>query len=411
MITPSFLPTATERVLPKLALDFTTASLDPRITFTRADNTATRVNSSGYVETVNADMARFDYDPITLACKGLLIEEQRANLLTYSEQFNESAWTKSRASIVPDAITSPRGNLTGDKLVEDTTASSTHQAFQSFTTVSGTTYSFSVYAKAAERTQIALNLGSGAGAFSAAAQVIVNLNTGAIVSGSGTIAAAGNGWYRITVQNTAIANAVGDCIYRIAVAGGTIYTGDGTSGIYLWGAQLEAGAFPTSYIPTTTTSLTRNADVATMTGANFSSWFNASEGTLLVEADTLAPSTIAGIFSIDNASTSRIDLRLQSSAQRLSVVDTNVAQASITAAAAPSANVFFKLAGAYKVNDFVAASGGGNPIADTSGTVPTVTQCLIGSISGTANFLNGHIKYMRYYPQRLINAEVRAISK
>ena len=75
MITPSFALTATERVLPRLALDFTTASLDPRVTFTRALNTATRINSSGLVETVNADTPRFDY---TLnpggACKGLLIE-------------------------------------------------------------------------------------------------------------------------------------------------------------------------------------------------------------------------------------------------------------------------------------------------------------------------------------------------
>lgn len=87
MSIPSFAPTATERVLPKLALDFTTASLDPWITFTRAGSTATRVNASGHIEPVSADIPRFDYDPITLACKGLLIGEARSNNLISSINF------------------------------------------------------------------------------------------------------------------------------------------------------------------------------------------------------------------------------------------------------------------------------------------------------------------------------------
>lgn len=84
MITPSFALTATERVLPKLALDFTTASLDARVTITRANNTATAINSSGVIAVVNANLPRFDYDPSTLVCKGLLIEESRTNALVNS---------------------------------------------------------------------------------------------------------------------------------------------------------------------------------------------------------------------------------------------------------------------------------------------------------------------------------------
>ncbi len=95
MITPSFSLTATERVLPKLALDFTTASLDSRVTFTRttgASNPATYVSSTGYITSATNNQPRFDYDPITLTCKGLLIEESRANIFIESETLLTAAW-------------------------------------------------------------------------------------------------------------------------------------------------------------------------------------------------------------------------------------------------------------------------------------------------------------------------------
>ncbi len=94
MITPAFGLTATERVLPRLALDFTTASLDSRVTFTRTGNTATVINSSGYVTGINADLPRFDFNPVTLACRGLLIEEARTNSLKESNTFATSPWVK-----------------------------------------------------------------------------------------------------------------------------------------------------------------------------------------------------------------------------------------------------------------------------------------------------------------------------
>ena len=121
MITPSYATTATERVLPRMALDFTTGVLDPRVTVTRALNTATRVNSSGYVEIVNANLPRFDYDPVTLTPKGLLIEEARTNLLTYSEQFDNAAWGKQGSSVSQNVQTSPDGSVDADKLIEDAT--------------------------------------------------------------------------------------------------------------------------------------------------------------------------------------------------------------------------------------------------------------------------------------------------
>ena len=159
MITPSFSLTATERVLPKLALDFTTASLDSRVTFTRttdATHPATYIGSDGLVASAANNQPRFDYDPVTLACKGLLIEESRANLLLQSNTFDTS-WTATRASAVSQTVTAPDGSSSAFKLTEDSTASNTHFIQQN---VTGTlaAYTWSVYAKAGERNWLCCNV-------------------------------------------------------------------------------------------------------------------------------------------------------------------------------------------------------------------------------------------------------------
>ena len=145
MMTPSYSLTATQKVAPRLALDFTTASLDPRITFTRSLNTATRVNSTGYVESINADLPRFDYNPVTLACKGLLIEEQRANLLTYSQEFDNAAWGKSGATVTANQIVAPDGNTTGDYLNSTAAFQFIRQSLG--TTTANAAYALSIYVK------------------------------------------------------------------------------------------------------------------------------------------------------------------------------------------------------------------------------------------------------------------------
>ena len=157
MITPSFGLTATERVLPSMALDFTTASLDSRVTFTRSGNTATVVNSSGLIATINANLPRFDFDPVTLACKGLLIEEARTNLLTYSNDFSNAIWNKNSSSITSNVITSPDGTVNASKLVEAAaTAEHTVNRSTPVAIVAGSSNTLSVFAKKGERTTIEL---------------------------------------------------------------------------------------------------------------------------------------------------------------------------------------------------------------------------------------------------------------
>lgn len=414
MITPGYSPTATERVLPRMALDFTTASLDARVTVTRALNTATAINSSGYIQVVNANLPRFDFNPITLACRGLLIEESRANLLLQSADFSSASWIKNNGAITPDATTSPDGTSNADAFIENTTPSVTHDLSQAQNVTTGTAYTATVYIKPIGSRSIMLIL---SGAAFSESRTWFNLSTlvptttfGSVTAAS--VAAVGNGWYRCTVTQTSIATASATVAYRLWNGSAASYTGDGTSGIYYYGSQLEAGAFATSYIPTTTTSLTRNADVVSMTGTNFSSWYNASEGSFVVVADTAKPTSLASsvfILSADDGTTAnRISMRyLTGNAEELVQVSSAVsAQLQKTYVA----NTAERFAMAYKLDSFAFAANGTAVVTDLLGGLPTVNQLCIGSTASLVQ-LNGHIGKLMYWPQRLTNAETQAFSK
>jgi hypothetical protein len=410
MITPSFGITATERVLPRLALDFTTASLDPRVTFTRTGNTATVTNSSGNVVPINADLPRFDYNPITLVCKGLLIEESRTNLMTFSEDFGSVGWVKTASSVSSDSTTSPGGTLTADTLVENTATAFHFIQSPLFTTVSGTAYTQSWFVKAAGRTTFYISYVSGAGFAAGTVQCNLDTKTITAVTGAatGTLTEVGNGWFRVTLTQTATSSVATNKIQLVLQLAS--YTGDGVSGMHLWGAQVEAGAFATSYIPNLASgTTTRNADVATMTGTNFSDWYNAGSGGVVARA---LPSTVSGTrpaLQFDDATANEvIALQGNTTNPELVIVDGGSPQAQIDAGTI-AANTAYNLGAAWNTDNCAAAVNGNATVTDNTATIPTVTQARLGS-DGT-NYLNGHIQTIRYWPQRIINAEVQAFSK
>lgn len=426
MITPSFNLTATERVLPKLALDFTTASLDPRVTFTRttdATHPATYVNSSGVVTAATDNQPRFDYDPVSLTCKGLLIEESRTNLYTYSEDFRDTAtagstrqWSYSGSTVVVDQTTAPDGNNTADLLLP-TAGLASHRLGCTVTMSGSVTYTQTLYAKPAGYSRIALYW-TGVGSYTS-----FDVSTGQILTTVGgiasTISNAGNGWYKITNTYTQAATPGGSIrIYVVGPTDTTIanFDADGTSGIYIWGAQLEAGAFATSYIPTSGTSLTRNADVATMTGTNFSSWYNQSEGAFAVN---YLPYVAGGSTIIQYV----FDASLSGRASFLSLykranADTstrfNIAKSGSADVAFISMGTFTATANkavcSYKLNDSAAALNGAAAGTDIAVEIPTVDTFAFGSTIAATGQLNGTIQKFYYYP-KLTNAEVQAFSK
>jgi hypothetical protein len=406
-----------------LALDFTSGNqtLDSRVTFTRS-TTATRTNSSGLIESVAINGPRFDYNPTTLAPLGLLIEEQRTNLSLRSQELDNAAWTKTASTITANATTAPDGTTTADKLVEDSSLA-THSIIEAavITYTSGVAYSFSFFIKKAERqtVQILMHPNPFPGTL-AQRTAIFNSNTGAFVSvGSAytgsSVTAFLSDWYRVSVTSTADATTTGNFTISLCSddAGTTLYTGNGTSGLFLWGAQLEAGAFATSYIPTVASQVTRTADVATMTGTNFSSWYNATEGTLYGEfsRNTATNSGQGRVFSISDGSNSNaIEVYQTGGSNPAAQITTGGVGQALWTPSGFTVGALIKEALAFATNSSQASFNGSAETQDTSCTVPVVNQARIGNRQDGLRALNGTISRIAFYPRRLANSELQAIT-
>lgn len=403
-------------IRPSLLLDFARAqALDPRITFTRA-TIATRVNEDGLVETVGSGVPRFDFDPVTLTSKGLLIEEQRTNYLLYSDDYNNGINTVN-ATTTANTVAAPNGLVNGATLTASAGAGQ-HGGQKSVTTIpASTTVTLSAYVKAGTHQYVQI-ASANVSNWSANAFTSFNIQTGQVISGTGQIQDAGNGWYRISAQaaSNATAGATrGAWIFITDSSGNSTWTAAGTETVYVFGLSIEAGAFPTSYIPTTTASVQRDADVASMTGTNFSSWFNNGEGSFFVNASGV--SNISGGVTrrfaeiSDNTVTNRIVIGYNTTtSSRFLVVQNNAFQADITVA---TTSPTFKIACAYKVNDFQQATNGTLGSADTAGTVPVLSRLSIGIefAPGPNTTLNGTISKLAYYPVRLTNAQLQALTR
>ena len=279
-------------VRPTLDLDFAnTRTLDPRITFTRASG-GSYVGADGLIKYAGVNEARFDHDPVTGECKGLLIEESRTNLFTYSEDFSNAIYSIGSGSISTNTITAPDGNITADAFIENTTSNAYHYFNKSITkAASSITYTLSTFvqSKGGRRIGIRLQSSGSNGAVSVFDLVSGTIATAAFVYGTGfsspssSIIKYPNNWYRIVLTVTSDTTTSLQAEYFLQNGSLGAYTGDGTSGLYIWGAQLEAGAFPTSYIPTQASTRTRARDTASITGKNFSDFYNKNESTVFVK--------------------------------------------------------------------------------------------------------------------------------
>ena len=319
--TVSFTPTSTWQ---RISTTFTAASSSA--TFVLATNSAIAPASSfviwaaqletgdiatDYIPTTTAavsvgpvaNVPRLDY--LNSTCPKLLLEPQRTNLALFSESFDNAAWTKGGTTISANtsATLDPSGYNGSDKLVEDS-STGVHRVFNNSSVVvsDSVATTYSVFAKAAERTQIYLRDNDIVGAR-------FNLSTGAVISTEGTATATitkyGNGWYRCTITRVN-SNTSGRVIVYLD-NGGDSYTGNGTSGVYIFGAQIESSAaYATSYIPTLGASVTRGADAASKTG--ISSLIGQTEGTLFVEMNNVQELDIPEITLDDNTNDNRIVL-------------------------------------------------------------------------------------------------------
>jgi hypothetical protein len=317
-------------------------------------------------------------------CPSLLLEKQSTNLALYSEEFDNAYWTKNRVTITANtsATLDPSGLNGSDKVVETATALS-HGIERAFGTLSGS-HCLSVFAKAAERDWVYLEFFTGSVGYT----TFFNLSTGAIgttaAGNNAKIENCGNGWYRLSISRAA-GSGTSYFVAGIALADNTpSYTGNGTSGAYFWGAQMEASSYPTSYIPTTSSSATRVADACFKTGIG--SLFGANSGTIYFQTTYYPETNIGGgerfVYAQEDTSAGFIrlwqDLVGGTQQFRMLVNDggTQQVNASVNVSTFLSTTQpsVIKWAMAYEANRFVTYINGVQRMIDTSGTAPTISE-------------------------------------
>ncbi|CAB4241090.1 hypothetical protein UFOVP22_59 [uncultured Caudovirales phage] len=383
------------------------AQLEQRSAVTAYTPTTT-VPITNYIpalQTAASGVARFDCNPTTSESLGLLIEEQRTNLLTYSDQFDNAAWTKTRSTITSNYAIAPDGTQTADALIEDSSNNS-HFVNNGATVVNGALYTASIYAKANQRGYLSLVVI----ASTAASNTFFNLTNGTIVSTSAnatsSITAVGNGWYRCSISVTV--SSTGISVYPGISADGitSSYQGNGYSGIYIWGAQLEAGSFATSYIPTVASQVTRIADQASMTGNNFSSWYRQDEGSWYAEA--LSKGNLGNSPAIFGDTISYQGQIFMSTTTFGYYNGTNSISTNVTPSQITSNKVAISGTGLVRT---ICANGA----TVVSSNTPLLTTALnglrIGSILAAGNNnINGTIKKISFYPKALTNTELQGLT-
>lgn len=394
-------------------------ALSPKITFTRA-STGTYVGSTGVINTAAVDVPRFDYDPITLALKGLLIEKASTNLVLFSDQINNVTWVKAGGTVTTDATTAPDGTVSAELLVEDTSTGG-HSVTQSIVGLpDSTVYTVSAYVKPNSRNWIAVSFADKANVNN---RVWYNITTGTQGTTNGTVTAfsavaAGNGWYRISVSaSTGTGVSVPALRFSLGSADNTAsYTGNGTSGAFIWGTQVELGAFSTSYIPTTATSVARSTDLPVINGTNFSSWFNATAGTMVVEGLTpagLATSPVTGGAFSNGSLTNNNVMTMYATASTFAAT---IKVGGVAAGTDPTVSVtaatgsLYKHALAYTATSAVVAANGKIGTAQAMSSLPTVSEFRVGTDGAGTGQTTAWVRRITYFPYLMSNASVAAMT-
>ena len=415
-------------IMPALTLDFQNSQqLDPRVTFSRSSS-ATYINSAGSVVSAAEHEPRFDHDPVTGECLGLLIEESRTNYApvsqpTTSQLQNTYAWIT-----MSDGFAAPDGTTSAVKLIstEATDQNSTNRGVNYNTAYTMPTTGYitcSVYVKPLNNlAKVTLCGPTGNGGFYGAGGTRVDFTvsppvvtppTGFGYEG-GSLTEVGNGWYRIEFlfnldnsQTTPSGSTKGPRVNPY---------GAGTE-VLFWGLQMEAAKFPTWYIPTAGATVTRSVDIASITGTNFSSWYNQNQGTVLSNFKSPVPEANARYWLlITNGANSLTDgYRFEMNAI-LASTSTGANAWSSTGdwlSTGYTQNAENRTAFGYdRINNFNSFSNNGViQETNTSATDVTVapTTITIGAAAANQKF-SGHISRIAYYNERLTDAELQTLT-
>ena len=372
------------------------------ITFSRA-STATFIGSNGLLQTAASGVPRFDHNPATGESLGLLVEEARINSQTYSNSFSTN-WTLNQngtTTVTPNAAIGPSGQLDATKL------SNTAGAY-----ILGPNFTDD-------------NVGFGMSA-------TYNLSTKTITTQGSVVSTSltelGNGWFRCAFMpntstkyaQTVFVKAAESSILTIEHYVNAIrlsVTGGIGVGVYIWGAQVEAGTFPTSYIPTTTATVTRAADIASITGANFSSWWNPNSSTYYAsffsQAKAKDNNAILGING--NASERQLQFAVNGGSVNSVQITTRVDAVFYTSlVSTTSLGVPIKAAGIINDTEIKISVNGtlGNSASPPRIASSAPTTMDIGRFLAESQYsLNGTIARLTYWPTRLYDQALQYITQ
>jgi len=413
-----------------------TARKGPTPVFTRA-STATFVGSDGLIQSAAINEPRFDHDPITLACKGLLIEESRTNVALYSGQLVVgTGWSASLTPTVTSIVDGlgPDGNNAYE--IAEIANTGTHTLFNTggagttsaTSVVSGTAYTGSIFVKkvAGSVDWIQLSFSTAGFGFQYANFNISNGTIGNVSSLSPRIQDAGNGWYRCSISTVATTTTATTSNLFLTFTDNTdtttrlpSYAGNTANKFLASLCQFEAGSFPTSYIPTTTASVVRSVDLCSITGSDFTGFYNQPEGTyqgaysfisgfsitgkapILVQASNNTFNERNGIVNPTSSFSQSLDTVVGATFTRIST--SNVL----------SSTLLNKVAGAYKAGSNAIVINNGVLVAGSPAAITSLANRLdIGNlhVNPPANTLCGHIASIRYYKKRLSNAKLQSLT-
>ena len=395
-----------------------TKKLDPRITFSRL-GPASYVDKNGYVKLVDENEPRFDHDPLTGECKGLLMEQNVVNWIKWSSKLDvDGQWGQNNTTnvLAPDVV-GPDGK-TGNvyEVFEDATSAyhATHYS-SSIPVNNGTKYTVSSWIKKGPNYRTDINGGKfqfycsrGTGTV---AYVSIDPTFTSITNHSNTdtrsITQYRNGWVRVTYTFTSNSTTGSVTPHWLHGNGGS-YMGNGASSVYIWGCQFESMPFPTSYIPSAGDYNYRNDDIAVIDGTEFSEFFNPDEGTSVVHAHMPNSNGNSGLpsYTFKNSAVSAVTLGLSRDngsdpAYHYYHDGTN---SGFTRASANNQNMY-KGAMSFKTSDFDSYVNGSANTNTTTFTMPTIDNLRIGGTGG-ANQIGGHIARFMYYPVKLPNSQL-----
>jgi len=372
------------------------------------DSVATRVNSLGLIETVADSVPRIDY---TDGEPSLLIEPSRTNLLTYSSDLTNPAWGTTAVLQTSQSVTAPDGSGTVTKVAAES-VSDLHIIYQTIALTQGNEVTQTYFVKDAGLGFVQFY--TAGGALNYTNYLNLNLSTGVVETTNFTnysVVDFGDGWYKVSITKTTNGTGsglIGVCLINNASAvRREVWTGNDVDGVYIWGAQLEEGSYPTSYIPTNGSTVTRAADDVELTGA--ADLIGDSEGTLFFEASVFDNTEANTLRISDGTTANRVEFNFLSSSQFRLRVDVGSSVQVSTSTGTTTSNQTYKIAIKYANNDFAVWVDGIELITDSSGA--TFADGVLNKIAFEGPSFYGNVKQLTVFPTALTDSELEALTQ